>query len=168
MNCPFYFSIYLSISLPIYQSLNQYIWLHQSLLIKVFATVKIPSTSVRDAYLAYIDILNKLELFSYANDIIMHSDDEYISKFGMSNVIIYSSCSQCKKEVLEKDTSVSSTPLPSSAASSSDTLINQAKGKVANGLKKRPDDDKDPSTKRSSRRPWCVKCNSSTSICAIW
>ena len=69
----------------------------QSLCLKV----NITDYRVRQAYLAYIDLLTKLQLFCEANEIIKASDDVYISSLSKQGVEIHTKCGKCNKELMK-------------------------------------------------------------------
>lgn len=54
---------------------------------------------VREAYLAYIDILSRLGLFTAANDLIKSSEDPYISELSKKGIRLKVGCAKCGKEV---------------------------------------------------------------------
>jgi hypothetical protein len=58
----------------------------------------------REAYLAYFDLLSRLQLFCAANNIIKASDEEYISKISRQGVTIHTVCAKCGKETQEQGT----------------------------------------------------------------
>ena len=58
----------------------------------------------REAYLAYFDLLSRLQLFCAANNIIKASDEEYISKMSRQGVTIHTVCAKCGKEPPEEGT----------------------------------------------------------------
>ena len=55
----------------------------------------------REAYLAYFDLLGRLQMFCAVNEIINSSKEEYISKITRHGVIMHTSCSTCGKELQE-------------------------------------------------------------------
>lgn len=57
------------------------------------------SVRVREAYLAYIDILSRLGLFTAANDLIKASEDPYISELSKKGIRLKVGCAKCGKEV---------------------------------------------------------------------
>lgn len=59
----------------------------------------ISSHRTRQIYMAYIELLRKLELFPQANHIINASDDEEISKMSRRDVDIHLKCATCRKEL---------------------------------------------------------------------
>jgi hypothetical protein len=62
------------------------------------ATIKggINKTRQREAYLSYLEMLNKLQLFCAANSIISVSEEEYISKMNLQGVSMHTACSRYK------------------------------------------------------------------------
>lgn len=58
----------------------------------------------REAYLAYFDLLSRLQLSCAANNIIKASDEEYISKLSRQGVTIHTACSKCGKDMPEQGT----------------------------------------------------------------
>lgn len=54
---------------------------------------------VREAYLAYIDVLSRLGLFTAANDLIKTSEDPYISELSKKGIRLKVGCAKCGKEV---------------------------------------------------------------------
>jgi hypothetical protein len=63
---------------------------------------KITEFRVRRTYLAYLDLLTKLQLFCEANEIIKASADSYISSLSKQGVEIHTRCAKCGKELTEK------------------------------------------------------------------
>lgn len=53
----------------------------------------------QEAYLAYLDLLSKLQLHCSANTIIKSSDVENISRLSMQGVMMHSACAKCGKEL---------------------------------------------------------------------
>jgi len=68
---------------------------------KSLAAGNISDMRRREAYLAYFDLLSRLQLFCAANKIIKASDEEYISKLSRHGVTIHTSCAKCGKETPE-------------------------------------------------------------------
>jgi hypothetical protein len=68
------------------------------------ATMKggINKTRQREAYLSYLEMLNKLQLFCAANSIISVSEEEYISKMNLQGVSMHTACSRCGMELPER------------------------------------------------------------------
>jgi len=62
-------------------------------------TANIGELRVREGYVAYLEMLNRLELFSCANAIIVKSKDAHISRLSQQGVIIRSACAICGKEL---------------------------------------------------------------------
>ena len=62
-------------------------------------TSKIGDLRVREGYVAYLDMLNRLQLFVLANAFIKNSSDSYISRMSRGGVILRSGCAQCGKEL---------------------------------------------------------------------
>ena len=69
--------------------------------IKSLAAGNICDMRRREAYLAYFDLLSRLQLFCAANKIINASEEEYISKLSRHGVTIHTSCAKCGKETPE-------------------------------------------------------------------
>lgn len=53
--------------------------------------------------MSYLDMLNRLCLFSHANALIRTSTDRYISQLSKSGVIMKACCAQCCKDVGESE-----------------------------------------------------------------
>lgn len=53
----------------------------------------------RRTYLAYIDLLTKLQLFCEANELIKASDDEYIATISKKEVEMQIKCGNCRKDL---------------------------------------------------------------------
>jgi hypothetical protein len=62
-------------------------------------TAEIGNLRVREGYVAYLDMLNRLELFALANEYICKSKDSYISRLSQTGVIIRAGCASCGKEM---------------------------------------------------------------------
>jgi hypothetical protein len=56
---------------------------------------------VREGYVAYLDMLNRLQLHTAASDIVKNSNDQYLMQLSRQGVIMRSSCGKCGKEVGE-------------------------------------------------------------------
>lgn len=69
------------------------------LLATILSLAQIPPLRVRMIYMAYIDLLQKQELFVEANEIIKSSNDEYIATLSQRDVDIALKCNQCKREL---------------------------------------------------------------------
>ena len=54
---------------------------------------------VREAYLAYIDVLSRWGLFTAASELIKSSEDQYISELSKKGIRIKVGCAKCGKEV---------------------------------------------------------------------
>ena len=54
---------------------------------------------IREGYVSYLDMLNRLCLFSHANALIRTSKDRYISQLSNQGVMMHSCCAKCGKEV---------------------------------------------------------------------
>lgn len=54
---------------------------------------------VREGYVAYLELLFRLDLHQIANSIIVRSTDKYITQLSQQGVIMRSSCAQCGKEL---------------------------------------------------------------------
>jgi Zinc-ribbon, C4HC2 type len=55
----------------------------------------------REGYIAYIELLNRFGFFILTTSLLKHSDDTYLIQLSKSDVIIFTSCSQCGKELTE-------------------------------------------------------------------
>eukprot|EP01034_Spumella_vulgaris_P025777 gene25777-32269_t len=73
-----------------------------SVLDEVCLRGKITEFRVRRTYLAYLDLLTKLQLFCEANEIIKASADSYISSLSKQGAEIHTRCAKCGKELTEK------------------------------------------------------------------
>lgn len=62
-------------------------------------TEEIGNLRVREGYVAYLDMLNRLELFALANEYIRKSKDSYISRLSQTGVIMRAGCAHCGKEM---------------------------------------------------------------------
>mmetsp|Transcript_6969 Transcript_6969/g.13319 ORF Transcript_6969/g.13319 Transcript_6969/m.13319 type:complete len:187 (-) Transcript_6969:1029-1589(-) len=58
---------------------------------------------IREGYMSYLDMLDRLRLFSHANALISTSTDQYISQLSKSGVIMRACCAKCGKEVGDSD-----------------------------------------------------------------
>ena len=66
------------------------------------ATSTIPeigSLRQREAYVMYIDLLTKLELFDSVGVILKYSKDEYISELNRKGSLLHITCTKCGKEL---------------------------------------------------------------------
>lgn len=66
------------------------------------ATSAIPEIGAmrqREAYLVYIELLQKLELFEAANIILKYSADDYLSELNRKGSLLHITCSACGKEL---------------------------------------------------------------------
>ena len=64
-----------------------------------FGHRRLQDARVREAYLSYIDILTRLGQFTEANDLVVTSDDPYISELSKKGVRFKVGCSSCGKEI---------------------------------------------------------------------
>jgi hypothetical protein len=60
---------------------------------------RLQDARVREAYLSYIDILTRLGQFTEANDLVVTSNDPYISELSKKGVRFKVGCSSCGKEI---------------------------------------------------------------------
>lgn len=60
---------------------------------------------IRQMYLAYIDLLQRLKLFNHACEIKANIDDEILANLSRKAIDIYIKCSQCKKDLKIKNLS---------------------------------------------------------------
>lgn len=68
-------------------------------------SMKLGELRIREAYLAYIDILSRLGLFTAANELINASTDPYISELSKKGIRLKVGCARCGKEVAADQTS---------------------------------------------------------------
>jgi hypothetical protein len=68
---------------------------------------------IREGYVAYLELLFRLDLYQISNSIIFRSTDKYITQLSQQGVIVRSSCAQCGKELNADSTGPSSTQLSS-------------------------------------------------------
>jgi hypothetical protein len=73
---------------------------------------------IREGYVAYLELLFRLDLHQLSNSIIVRSTDKYIAQLSQQGVIIRSSCAQCCKEINLDSTGSSSSALSSSRSAS--------------------------------------------------
>jgi hypothetical protein len=59
---------------------------------------------IREGYVAYLEMLTRLQLFNAASEIIKKSSDQYLMQLSRQGVIIRSACGKCGKEIGEVTT----------------------------------------------------------------
>lgn len=69
---------------------------------RILQSAQIPARRTRSIYVAYIDLLMRLELFAQANQIVKSSDDEEIAAMSRKDVEIKIQCGGCKKSELRR------------------------------------------------------------------
>jgi hypothetical protein len=74
----------------------------------VLAAADISAHRIRSIYLAYVELLTKLELFREANRIVKSSDDDQISSLSKKDVEMRIKCGRCKKDLKKKAPSAAS------------------------------------------------------------
>ena len=56
---------------------------------------------MREVYLTYIELLERLHLYAEANVFIKHSADSHLTKLSKADVMMQSSCGKCEKGISE-------------------------------------------------------------------
>jgi hypothetical protein len=79
-----------------------------NILSQIIEKAEISKIRIRSIYLAYIDLLSKLQLFREANQIVKASDDEHISNLSRRDVEIRIRCGNCRKDLKKKSNSIAS------------------------------------------------------------
>lgn len=73
---------------------------------------------VREVYLGYLEVLQRLALWEAANELVACVDDKYIQQLYVSNTTMYAACANCRRPTGLGTAAPANGPLSSSSSSS--------------------------------------------------
>jgi len=97
---------------------------------------------VREIYVGYLELLQRLTLWEVANELVEHLEDRYIHGLYASNTNIYAACAQCRR------------PLGPGSGGTKGVMSASSPGSATSSSTPTPS-------------PWCGKCRALVSQCAL-